>query len=159
MYKRILIPVDGSPLAEAVLPHVQPLAKSFNAELVLLQVLVEPAEAFALPSSPLAPHRSTQKAYTKMKNYLKKICAALEKDGVNTTFLIRSGGVPENILEMADIMQADLIAMSTHGHSPTHLFLLGSVTYQVVRHSPIPVLVIRSEPLDEKSNSVNATPN
>lgn len=152
MYKRILVPMDGSSLAEAVLPHVQPLAKSFNTEIVLLQVMVEPADAFAVPSSPLSPPRSVQKTYTKMKNYLKKVCANLEKEGVNVTFLIRSGGVTDTILEMADIMQADLIAMSTHGHSPTRLFLLGSVTYQVVRHSPIPVLVIRSEPLDEKLN-------
>ena len=159
MYKRILIPMDGSPLAEVVLPHVQLLAKSFNAELVLLQVLVEPADAFAIPSSPLSPHWSTQKAYTKMKNYLKKICANLEKDGINATFLIRSGGVPDTILEMADIMQADLIAMSTHGHSPTRLFLLGSVTYQVVRHSPLPVLVIRSEPMDNQNDGSEGKPN
>ena len=144
--------MDGSPLAEAVLPHVQPLAKSFGAEVVLLQVMVEPAEAFSVPASPLSPPKSIQKAQTKIKTYLKKVCGRLEKDGVNATYLIRSGGVPETILQVAELMQADVIAMSTHGHSPTRLFLLGSVTYQVVRHSPLPVLVIRSEPLNEKPN-------
>jgi nucleotide-binding universal stress UspA family protein len=67
---------------------------------------------------------------------------------MRATYLIREGGIPETILEVADVMQADLIAMSTHGHSRTHLFLLGSVTYQVVRHSSLPVLVIRSEVME-----------
>jgi nucleotide-binding universal stress UspA family protein len=59
--------------------------------------------------------------------------------------LIREGGIPEEILEVAAFMQADMIAMSTYGRSQTHLFLLGSVAYQVVRHSPLPVLLIRSK--------------
>lgn len=147
MYKRILVPMDGSPLAEAVLPHVQPLAKSFGTEVVLLQVMAEPAEAFTVPTSPLSPPKSVRKNQTRIKTYLKKVCANLEREGINATYLIRSGGVPETILEVANLMQADLIAMSTHGHSPTRLFLLGSVTYQVVRRSLLPVLLIRSESL------------
>lgn len=159
MYKRILVPMDGSPLAEAVLPHIQPLAQAFNTEVVLLQVLVQPVDAFAVPSSPLSPPKSIRKLATKTRAYLKKVCTKLEKEGVRATYLIREGGVPETILNVAEIMQADVIAMSTHGHSPTHLFLLGSVTYQVVRHSSLPVMVIRSEnmvgqkePSERKSN-------
>jgi len=148
MYKRILVPMDSSPLAEEVLPHIQPLAKSFNTEVILLQVMVEPVDAFAVPVSQLSPPKSVQRKQTKIRTYLKNICARLEKDGINATYLIRSGGVPETILDVARFMEADLIAMSTHGHSPTRLFLLGSVTYQVVRHSPLPVLVIRSETMD-----------
>lgn len=147
MYKRILVPMDGSPLAEAVLPHVQPLAKSFGTEVVLLQVMTEPGEAFAVPASPLSPPKSVRKNQTRIKSYLKKVCANLEREGINATYLIRTGGIPETILEVANVLQADLIAMSTHGHSPTRMFLLGSVTYQVVRRSPLPVLLIRSESL------------
>lgn len=153
MYKRILVPMDGSPVAEAVLPHVKPLAQAFDTEVVLLQVIVEPAEAFAVRSSPLSQPKSVRKIQTQTKSYLKKVCAKLEKDGVRATYLIREGGVPETIIEVANFMEADVIAMSTHGHSPTRLFLLGSVTYQVVRHSPLPVLVIRSEKVDEKISS------
>ena len=149
MYKRILVPVDGSSLAETVLSHVQPLAQSFNAEVILLQVIVEPAEAFSAPASPLSPPKSVRKLQTRIKSYLKKMCANLEKDGIKATYLIRGGGVVETILEVAKIMEADLIAMSTHGHSPTRLFLLGSVSYQVVRRSPLPVLLIRSENMEE----------
>jgi nucleotide-binding universal stress UspA family protein len=148
MYKRILVPMDGSPLAESVFPHIRPLAKAFDTEIILLQVLVEPAEAFAVRTSALSPPKLVQKAQLKVKSYLKKVSANLEKDGLRVSYLIRAGGVPETILQVAEFMQADVIAMSTHGHSPTRMFLLGSVTYQVVRHSPLPVLLIRSEPLD-----------
>ncbi len=150
MYKRILIPLDGSASAEAVFPHIQPFIPAFNPEIILLQVLLEPHEEFAVPTSPLAPPKSIRKIQTKTKSYLKKVCAKLEKEGMRATYLIREGGIPETILEVADIMQADLIAMSTHGHSRTHLFLLGSVTYKVVRHSSLPVMVIRSEKMESQ---------
>lgn len=157
MYKRILVPMDGSPLAEEVLPHVKPLAQAFDTEVVLLQVIVEPAEAFAVRSSPLSQPKSVRKIQTQTKTYLKKVCAKLEKDGVRATYLIREGGVPETIIDVANFMEADVIAMSTHGHSPTRLFLLGSVTYQVVRRSPLPVLVIRSESVNTKPDVSNET--
>lgn len=159
MYKRILVPMDGSPLAEAVLPHIQPLAQAFDTEIILLQVLVEPADAFAVRSSPLSPPGSVRKIQSKTKAYLKKVCAKLEKDGMRATYLIREGGVPETILDVAEVMQADVIAMSTHGHSLTRLFLLGSVTYQVVRRSPLPVLVIRSANMNEQTGKSSSQTN
>ena len=152
MYKRILVPMDGSSLAEAVLPHIQQLAQALETEVILLQVLVEPADAFAVRTSALSPPKFTRKLQMRTKAYLKTVCASLEKQGVRASYLIRHGGVPETILEVAEIMQADLIAMCTHGHSPTRLFLLGSVTYQVVRQSPLPVLVIRSESMSGQPN-------
>ncbi len=152
MYKRILVPLDGSPSSEAVFPQVQPLAGAFDAEIILLQVLIEPAEEFAVPTSPLAPPKRVRKLQTTTKTYLKKMCVSLEKEGLRASYLIRQGGIAESILETARIMEADLIAMSTHGRSVTHLFLLGSVTYQVVRHSPLPVLVIRTESVSAPAN-------
>ena len=151
MYKRILVPLDGSPSSEDVFQHVRPLTQAFDAEMILLQVLLEPAEEFSIPTSPLSPPKGIRKLQIKTRAYLKKVCAKLEAEGTRASYLIRQGGIAERILEVAEIMEADLIAMSSHGHSPTRVFLLGSVTYQVVRHSPLPVLVIRSEPLDDKS--------
>jgi len=153
MYKRILVPLDGSPSSESVFPHIQPLAQAFDTEIILLQVLIEPTEEFSIPTSPLSPPKAIRKLQTKTKAYLKKVCARLEKEGMQVSYLMRQGGICEIILEVAKTMQADLIAMSTHGHSRTRLFLLGSVTYQVVRHSPLPVLVIRVESPDEQTNS------
>ncbi|HXD12316.1 MAG TPA: universal stress protein [Anaerolineales bacterium] len=145
MYKRILVPLDGSSSSEEVFKHVVPLTQAFDAEMILLQVLLEPAEEFAVPTSPLSPPIGIRKLQTKTRAYLKKVCAKLEKEGTRVSYLIRQGGVAERILEVAEVMEADLIAMSSHGHSPTRVFLLGSVTYQVVRHSALPVLVTSSE--------------
>lgn len=146
MYKRILIPLDGSSSSEEVFKHVLPLTQAFDAEMILLQVLLEPAEEFSIPTSPLSPPLGIRKLQTKTRAYLKKVCAKLEKEGTRVSYLIRHGGIAERILEVAEIMKADLIAMASHGHSPTRVFLLGSVTYQVVRHSALPVLVTSSEP-------------
>jgi nucleotide-binding universal stress UspA family protein len=146
--------MDGSPLAEAVLPHIQQLARVLETEIILLQVLVEPAEAFSVRTPPLSPPNSVRKLQIKTRSYLKKLCGDLEKEGLRASYLIRQGGVPETILQVAELMQADVIAMCTHGHSPTRLFLLGSVTYQVVRHSPLPVLVIRSESITAQPDSM-----
>jgi nucleotide-binding universal stress UspA family protein len=145
MYKRILVPLDGSPSSEEVFPHVQPLAHAFNTEIILLQVLIEPTKEFSVPTSALAPPKGIRTLQMKIRAYLKTVCAKLEKEGTRATYLVRQGGIAETILEVAQVMQTDLIAMTTYGRSTTHLFLLGSVAYHVVRHSSLPVLVIRSK--------------
>jgi len=145
MYKRILVPLDGSSMAEFVLEHVRPFAQAFNTEIILLEVLVEPNEAFATHDSPLAPSPFVRRQKADANAYLKTLGAKLEGEGMRVSYLVREGGVPETILDVADFMEVDAIAMSTHGHSLTRLFLLGSVTYQVVRRSPLPVLVVHPD--------------
>jgi len=80
MYKRILIPLDGSSSSEEVFKHVIPLTQAFDAEMILLQVLLEPAEEFSIPTSPLSPPIGIRKLQTKTRAYLKKVCAKLEKE-------------------------------------------------------------------------------
>lgn len=68
MYKRILVPLDGSSSSEKVFPHIQPLAQAFDTEMILLQVLLEPAKEFSVPSSPLAPRKDVRKLQTRIKS-------------------------------------------------------------------------------------------
>lgn len=144
MYERILIPLDGSTLSEAVLPHAENLACALNAEIVLLHVNVSPAPVFDPNESPLLPQPEEIKILQiDEKNYLKTVCAKLEQDGMRATYLIRDGIVAETILDAAEVMQADLIAMTTHGRTGMLRLLLGSVTEQVVHRSKIPVMLIR----------------
>lgn len=147
MYQRILVPLDGSISSEAVLPHAERLARELNAEIVLLHVRVTPAPQFDTHVSPFAPElKEIRQARADDKFYIKAVCNRLEDDDLRATYLLRDGPVVETIIEVAEVMQADLIAMSTHGKSGAKLLLLGSVTYQVVRNSPIPALVIRAKP-------------
>jgi nucleotide-binding universal stress UspA family protein len=98
---------------------------------------------FAPPARPFAKDM-IYKEKKKTAKYLKDVCARLEKEDLRANYLLSEGNVPEIILEVAELMEADVIAMSTSGRSGAQLLLLGSVTYHVVRHSPIPVLIIRS---------------
>jgi nucleotide-binding universal stress UspA family protein len=144
MYQRILVPLDGSTLSEAVLPHAEKLARALDVEIVLLHVDVSPAPTFDPHKSPLAPQPEEVKVMrADEKHYLKVVCSKLENKGLRVTYLLRDGMVADTILEAAEIEQADLIAMTTHGRTGMLRLLLGSVAEQVVQHSKIPVMLIR----------------
>ncbi|MFZ1042202.1 MAG: universal stress protein [Anaerolineales bacterium] len=142
MYKRILVPLDGSPLAEAILPHAEVIAKAMEAEIILLYVIPGPAAEFSVDPHTIAID-VLQDAEAEMKIYLKNECSKVEKEGFRVTYLIREGIVVDTILDVAQVMQANMIAMSTHGRTGALRLLFGSVTEGVVHQSPLPVLVIR----------------
>ena len=148
MYERILVPLDGSKLSESILPYAQSLAKTLNAELVLLHVIVSPVEEFDDSNkTPLVPKRSLEAELKReTTRYMKDLCMKLEKGGVHVTYLVRDGLVTEKILEDAEIMKADLITMSTHGRSGVRRLLMGSITEWMIKNSPIPVMVIHPKP-------------
>jgi len=144
MYQRILVPLDGSILSEAVLPHAENLANALNAEIILLHVDVSPAPIFDPHESPLEPEPHEVKImHADEKFYLKNVCTKLEQKGAHVTYLLRDGMVADTILEVAASMQANLIAMTTHGRTGMVRLLLGSVAEQVVHRSKIPIVLIR----------------
>jgi nucleotide-binding universal stress UspA family protein len=146
MYERILVPLDGSPLSESILPYVQSLAKALNAEIILLQVIVEPSTEFDPHTSPLSPAIELKMEKAETREYIKAVCTNLEKQGLRATYLIRDGAVGDMILEVADTMKADMIAMSTHGRTGLLHLLLGSITEWMIKHSRVPVMVIHPGP-------------
>jgi len=142
MYKKILVPLDGSPLAEAVLPHAQALAISDDAEIFLLRVSVNPAAEFSF-SDPSLASQLIDDLEAESLTHLQSIRARLQRTGLRTSFLIRQGAIAETILRVAEEVKADGIAMSTHGRSGVSRWLLGSIASRVVNLSPVPVLLIR----------------
>jgi nucleotide-binding universal stress UspA family protein len=141
MYKKILVPLDGSPLAEAVLPHVQALAKSEGAEIVLLRVAVTP--------DPNLFHRDvaegrqiTDAIEEEAMNYMETEATKLQKEGAKVTSITRDGTIPDTILEVAEETHADVIAMSTHGRIGIQRLLKGSVAEEIVHASHIPVMLV-----------------
>lgn len=141
MYKKILVPLDGSQLAEAVLPHAQALANAEGAEIVLLSVPVTPSLEF-LARSPGLAHKVIEETEVETEDYLEKEEARLAHEGSKVTHIMREGPIPEMILKVADEVHADVIAMSTHGRSGIQRWLIGSVADRVVQHSHIPVMLI-----------------
>jgi nucleotide-binding universal stress UspA family protein len=141
-YKKILVCLDGSPLAEAALPHAQILASDEEAEVILLRVSVNPAAEFSF-SDPAIANKFIQDMEAETLHYLQSVRSRLQKAGFRTSFLIRQGTVAETILQTASETKTDVIVMSTHGRSGIQRWLLGSVADRIVTHSNIPVMLIR----------------
>lgn len=143
MYRRILVPLDGSKVAEGVLPHARALAFAEGAELVLLRVAANPVLEFTF-SDPSVAQSVLEDLETQSKKYMAGIEESLKQDGFLVSTLIREGAVADSILRTAEEIGADVIAMSTHGRTGAARWLLGSVADRVVRNSSIPVLLIRA---------------
>jgi nucleotide-binding universal stress UspA family protein len=141
MYKKILVPLDGSPLAEAVLPHAQALAKSEGAEIVLLRVAVTPDPNF-FHRDPAEGRQITDAIEEEALDYMKTEVAKLQNEGAKVTAITRDGTIPDTILEVAEETHADVIAMSTHGRAGIQRWLMGSVAEDVVHDSHIPVMLV-----------------
>jgi nucleotide-binding universal stress UspA family protein len=137
MLKRILVPLDGSPLAEAVLPEVKELAALHEAEVVLVRV----AWAHAFPG--MSAVDAQVRAVDEAQAYLALVETDLVAHGLSVRSVVRYGHAAEEILDHARVENADLIAMSTHGRSGVRRWVLGSVAETVVRHAAVPVLLVR----------------
>lgn len=141
MYKKILVPLDGSELAEAVLPHAEALAKSENAELVILRVPNIPAGEY-IALDPVVASTIRKDIREEASKYVNEKVDLLKKDHIKATGLTKEGSVPDTILEVAEETQADMIAMSTHGRTGVKRWLMGSVADKIVHHTHIPVMLI-----------------
>jgi nucleotide-binding universal stress UspA family protein len=145
MFKTIVIPLDGSPLSEQVLPKAAELAKCFpDAKFVLLQVIKPPGssviDALVLSNASEVETLTPEEAM----DYLKGI-AAKYLPGMRVQIMAEEGGPAEVILHTAKDVKADLIAMASHGRSGVARLTLGSVTDKVINHADIPVLVVKTK--------------
>jgi nucleotide-binding universal stress UspA family protein len=126
MYQRIMVPLDGSELAQTALPHALDLCRACGATLVLLHVR-DPRTG-----SVEAAHR-----------YLEYIRTQNAREGVAIELIVREGSVAAAIIEATGQEQIDLIVMATHGRSGLQRVVYGSVAEQVLRGSSTPVLLVR----------------
>jgi nucleotide-binding universal stress UspA family protein len=157
MYERILVPLDGSERAEAVLERVTPIAGKLGSEVVLLQVVSAfseilgqtlPRESFPSPTlqdvSVEAARERQESEQAGAEAYLRRIAEDLTAKGLKVGFEVREGPAPAAvILAVALDLGCDLIAMSTHGRSGIGRAVFGSVADDVLRNSPLPLLLIR----------------
>ncbi len=141
MYKRILIPLDGSEFAEAALPHARALAACTGAELVLLRVAVQPLYGSISPDSSPSIRADTE---AEASAYLDRVAGELRAAGFRVTAETCTGPVAETILDYAAGIRADLIVMSTHGRSGLARWFIGSVADKIVRGARLPVLLAGS---------------
>lgn len=141
MYKRVLVPLDGSQLSENVLPFLTEIAGPLDMTIMLLRVL-EPLQP-ALDGGPGVDVNDLEARRRDANEYLAPLAIGLRARGIETTSRVRVGRAEDEILAAARDDGADLIAMSTHGRSGLGRLLFGSVAEQVLRHADVPVFLMR----------------
>lgn len=145
MYKKILVPLDGSTFSETVLPHVRMLAESVGAEVILLRVMtVGMYDSVFAPSAQLPLQRNPEEdTRAQAEGYLQRVAFDYFPPEVTVRLEVSSGNTPETILDYVEGENVDLIAMTTHGRSGISRLMVGSVAEEIVRRSHVPVLMVR----------------
>ena len=146
MYRCILVPLDGSKRAEAILPHVEELAARFHARLVLLRVVEPPLIIMDSEVPYLEEFREgMEEMIRRADTYLQGVKAQLSDKGVQSEIHVSHGPVVDGIINTAQNQQADLIAIASHGKGGLSRVFYGSVAAGVLHRADRPLLVIRSD--------------
>ena len=138
MYKRILVPLEHSPYDAAILEHVARLSRVCHASLILIHV----ADGWAARYFDDLHLRESEEMRVD-REYLDRVAAELEADGLQVDAILASGDPAREIAAAAERERCDLIAMSTHGHRFFSDLVYGSVAESVRHRSTIPVLMVR----------------
>ena len=141
----IIVPLDGSPLAEKILPTVCAWARALDLEVTLIRAFEFPAAAYYGSETFIPDYdEMLEEARQGAAAYLKAKEDSLVREGVRTVSILTAEGLAaDEIISTAQTAPGAVIAMSTHGRSGVQRWLLGSVTEKVVRHAEDPVLVVR----------------
>jgi nucleotide-binding universal stress UspA family protein len=144
-YHRVLVPLDGSPLAEAVLPFMSRLARPLGLEIALLRVTPMVTPKLVEGGTRQIILDQGEQLREEAEAYLRGVAARLVADGFRVTTTVRTGDeVAPEIVAGARECQADLIGMMTHGRTGLGRLFFGSVAEAVLRHAPVPVFVVRA---------------
>lgn len=145
MYKKILVPLDGSHHAEVAIPYAVEMARKFDARIVLLRCMVLPEPILVGMDMALPEHYADlQKAERDhVENYLARVRDRPELKDLVDEVKVPFGAPGEAILEFCDVEQCDLIVMSSHGRTGFSKFVYGSVAEKVLHHANCPILLVR----------------
>jgi nucleotide-binding universal stress UspA family protein len=154
MYRRILVPHDGSAFAEQVLPHATELAERFGAEIHLLEVIAPPNPALYandLDSGAGAEvvtealEEAQEELRVRGRERLTAVAKQLTEQGISAVWKVTDGDPAREIMAYEQEQDIDLVAMTSHGRTGLARAVLGSVTDTVLREGGRPVLVIRAQ--------------
>ena len=150
MYKKILIPLDGSILAEQALEPAMVLASKFMSEVHLVQVITNylvPSYGIDYQVGETFRDVSLREAHAYLENVKDRLDVYFDGD---IKFKVIEGLVAENIVDYAETQQIDVIVMGTHGRSGIGRWVFGSVAERVLRAAQCPILMIRANEKDMK---------
>jgi nucleotide-binding universal stress UspA family protein len=145
MYQVVLVPLDGSKRAEAILPDVEQLAGRYRAQVVLLQVIEPVSDVSCMAGASFYLSQGTFTRWTtEAEAYLAKIQGEFREKGIETRTRVEIGPVVETIITVAEGEGADLIAMASHGRTGLSRVFYGSIAAGVLQRVDRPLLLIRS---------------
>jgi nucleotide-binding universal stress UspA family protein len=147
MYKKVLVPLDGSTMAECTLDHVRRLAKlGAIAEITLLQVLESPTSGFWATGvgNLIEQHEAEYEQHA--KTYLSRVQVKLAAEGISSEIEVLVNYQPSSaIVQYAEENDMELIILSSQGHSGVMRWVFGSVALRVLHDTTVPVLLIRPD--------------
>jgi nucleotide-binding universal stress UspA family protein len=145
-YKYIVVPLDGSELAECVLPHLEAVTSNTKVSTVELVRVVQPLEMHYKAALPLDAKQEKQMnaaAIKEAEDYLQKVRAKLDTSQMTVTTKVLTGHVAETLASYLEKSGADLLLIATHGRSGLSRWVMGSTAQRVVEISCVPVLMVR----------------
>jgi nucleotide-binding universal stress UspA family protein len=145
MYRRILVPLDGSKLAECVLPHAEAIAKLSKASIELVHV-IEPLELPTRGGIALSIDDLKQiELHTKSdaESYLYEVVERLKLAGIKAHSKLLTGKAADSLVDYIHKNKFDLLIMATHGRSGISRWIWGSVAEKILHSSSTPVLIVR----------------
>ncbi len=144
MFRRILVPLDGSTRAEQALPVAARIARASAGTVILVRVVTSPIDfAWYNAEAPQAMEATLQADEAKARAYINHVASSELLEGIAVITEVLTGTPANTLFEAAKARQADLMVMCSHGDTGLKRWVLGSVAQKVARHSPIPVLVLR----------------
>ena len=147
MYEKIMVPLDGSELAECVLPHVEAFIKGCHVSNVVFVRVVEATEAtyhgeFSINPEILEERDSARKSAA--KDYLDQVGQRINHEGATLHSEVLVGRVAESLVDFTKNNDFDLVLIATHGRSGVTRWVRGSVADKILRSSNVPVLMVRA---------------
>ncbi|HEY0581479.1 MAG TPA: universal stress protein [Chloroflexota bacterium] len=152
MYDRIIVALDGSPLAEQVLPHVEALAEKFSSTIILVRAIMPVTQVAALvepsiggvPLDPTLIEETIESEEEEAEGYLATVASALRLKGLQVESERAEGPAAEAIVECATLRHADLIGLTTRGRSGLSKLVFGSVAESVLKKASCPCLLVKA---------------
>jgi len=143
MYQKVLVPLDGSDLAECALPHVKKMVKEGFVKDVIILTVID-----IHPSALLEGADTTVIYKAQMNNsreYMNKVQAQFRAEGMEVKTEILQGSAAQVISDYANDKKVELVVIATHGYSGVKRLMFGSVAFRVLHDSHVPVLLIRPD--------------
>jgi nucleotide-binding universal stress UspA family protein len=150
MYKKIMVPLDGSELAECVFPHLETIAKGCQPppEVIVVQAVEPISVPYGMEVLEFSSLKQVEAFETHQKTgakkYLKQVVARLKQNGIKARAELIYGKAGEALSDYAVKNKVDLVIIATHGRSGISRWVFGSVANRIVHSAGVPVLMVRA---------------